>query len=116
MKLLLDECVPKPPQGSFLCHGHSRLTVPEAGFAGKSNGELLRLAQNRFDAFITLDKGLLHQQNLASLKIAVLVVRAKTNQMIDVLPYVPECLAARGYSRRGSIRGQVRCICKCDQS
>jgi len=74
--------------------GHSCLTVPEAGFAGKTNGELLRLAQNRFDAFITPDKGLPRQQNLANLKIAVLVVRAKTSQMIDVLPHVAECLAA----------------------
>ena len=54
----------------------------------------MRLAESRFDAFITLDKGLLFQQNLANLKIAILVVRAKTNQMIDVLPHVPECLAA----------------------
>jgi hypothetical protein len=91
---LLDECVPRPLKGSFLSHGHSWLTVPEAGFAGKTNGELLRLAQNRFDAFITPDKGLPRQQNLANLKIAVLVVRAKTSQMIDVLPHVAECLAA----------------------
>jgi len=91
---LLDECVPRPLKGSFLSRGHSCLTVPEAGFAGKTNGELLRLAQNRFDAFITPDKGLPRQQNLANLKIAVLVVRAKTSQMIDVLPHVAECLAA----------------------
>jgi hypothetical protein len=74
MNLLLDECVPRPLKGSFISHRHSCLTVPEAGFVGKTNGELLRLAQNRFDAFITLDKGLRHQQNLANLKFAVLVV------------------------------------------
>jgi hypothetical protein len=104
VNLLLDECVPRPLKTSFPSHGHSCLTVPEAGFAGKTNGELLRLAQNQFDAFITLDKGLPHQQNLANLKIAVLVVRAKTNQMIDVLPHVPECLAALDKIKPGEVR------------
>jgi hypothetical protein len=104
VNLLLDECVPRPLKGSFISHGHSCLTVPEAGFAGKTNGELLRLAQSRFDAFITPDKGLPHQQNLANLKIAVLVIRAKTNQMIDVLPHVAECLTALDRIKPGEVR------------
>jgi hypothetical protein len=104
VNLLLDECVPRPLKASFIAHGHSCLTVPEAGFAGKTNGELLRLTQNRFDAFITLDKGLPHQQNLANLKIAVLIVRAKTNQMIDVLPHIPESLAALDAIKPGEVR------------
>lgn len=104
MKILLDECVPRPLKSSFTAHGHSCLTVPEAGFAGKTNGELLRLAQGRFDAFITLDKGLPHQQNLANLKIAILIVRAKTNQMTDVLPHVPECLSVLLKIQPGEVR------------
>jgi hypothetical protein len=101
---LLDECVPRPLKTSFNSHGHSCHTVPEAGFAGKTNGELLRLAQNRFEVLITLDRGLAFQQNLANLKIAVLVVRAKTNQMIDVLPHVAECLVALDTIKPGEIR------------
>jgi len=104
VNILLDECVPRPLKNSFLSHGHSCLTVPEAGFAGKTNGELLRLAQNRFDAFITLDKGLPHQQNLANLKIAILIVRAKTNQLMDVLPHVAGCLAALDAIKAGEVR------------
>lgn len=104
MKLLLDECVPRPLKGSFISQGHCCLTVPEAGFAGKTNGELLRLAQNRFDVFITLDKGIPHQQNLADLRIAVLVIRAKTNQMIDALPHVAECLTALHRIKPGEVR------------
>jgi uncharacterized protein (DUF433 family) len=80
------------------------LTVPEAGFAGKTNGELLRLAQGRFDVFITLDKGLPHQQNLANLAIAVIVVRARTNQMDDVLPHVPECLDVLDVIKASEVR------------
>lgn len=106
MNPLPDEYVPRPLKGSFLSHGHSCQTVAEAGFAGKTNGELLRLAPDRLDAFIfiTLDKGLPFQQNLANLKIAILVVRANTNQMIDVLPHVPECLAALDSINPGEVR------------
>jgi predicted nuclease of predicted toxin-antitoxin system len=104
VNILLDECVPRPLKTSFNSHGHSFHTVPEAGFAGKTSGELLRLAQNRFEVFITLDKGLAFQQNLANLKIAVLVVRAKTNQMIDVLPHVAECLIVLDTIKPGEIR------------
>jgi hypothetical protein len=104
VNILLDECDPRPLKGSFLARGHRCLTVPEAGLAGRTNGELLRLAQNRFDAFITLDKGLPHQQNLANLKIAVIVVRARTNQMGDVMPHVPECLDALDVIKAGEVR------------
>jgi len=104
VNVLLDECVPRPIKRILLSSGHRCVTVPEAGFAGKTNGELLRLAQNRFDVFITLDKGLPFQQNLSNLKIAILVVRAKTNQMIDVLPHVPECLAALDSVKPGEVR------------
>ncbi len=104
MNILLDECVPRPIKKIFLCSGHRCVTVPEAGFAGKTNGELLRSAQNRFDIFITLDKGLPFQQNLSNLKIAILVVRAKTNQMMDVLPHVPECLAVLNSLKPGEVR------------
>jgi hypothetical protein len=43
---------------------HDCQTVPEAGLAGKKNGELIGLAEGRFDVLVTLDKGLEFQQNL----------------------------------------------------
>jgi len=43
---------------SLSSDAHPCLTVPEAGFAGKTNGELLALAEAGFDVFLTLDKGL----------------------------------------------------------
>ena len=66
MNLLLDECVPRRLKRSFTSPEHTCSTVQEAGLAGKTNGELLRLAQGRFQVLITLDKGVPHQQNLAS--------------------------------------------------
>jgi Protein of unknown function (DUF433) len=51
-------------------------TVVECGWPGKKNGELLGLADPRFDVLLTLDKNLPYQQNLDAKRIAVLIVRA----------------------------------------
>ena len=58
------------------------------------NGELLLLADPLFDVLLTLDKNLPYQQNLDTKRIAVLIVRAQSNRIQDLLPIVPECLAA----------------------
>ena len=63
MKLLLDESVPTQLRGELI--GYDVSTVRRRGWSGKSNGELLELARHEFDAFITLDQNLEHQQNIA---------------------------------------------------
>jgi hypothetical protein len=53
MKVLLDECVPRKFKNSL--PGHDCHTVPEAGFAGKKNGELLLLAEQAgFQVFLSI--------------------------------------------------------------
>ena len=74
--------------------GHTCRTVVECGWSGKKNGELLGLADPQFDVLLPLDKNLPYQQNLATKQIAVLIVRARSNRMQDLLPVIPECLAA----------------------
>lgn len=55
MRLLLDECIPRKLKNYLAIHKCT--TVPEAGFAGKKNGELLTLAERAgFELFITVDK------------------------------------------------------------
>jgi predicted nuclease of predicted toxin-antitoxin system len=103
MKLLLDECVPRTLKPSLSVEGHDCITVPEAGFAGKTNGELLRLAEGEFDVFITLDKGVQHQQNLAGRKIAVLVIQSKSNRLADILPHVSACISALRNIKQGDL-------------
>src|ERR1700722_1245169 len=78
MKILLGECVPRRFSESLSSGEHECLTVPEAGFAEKTNGELLSLAEGRFGAFVTLDKGLAYQQNLTSRRIGLILIRAKS--------------------------------------
>ncbi len=69
------------------------LTVPEAGFAGLKNGQLLREAEGNFDAFITTDKSLQHQQNLSAWSIAFVLLRAVSNDIADLEPLVPQLVA-----------------------
>jgi predicted nuclease of predicted toxin-antitoxin system len=76
MRLLLDECIPR--KFKFSLKPHDCQTVPEAGLSGKQNGELLDLAEGKFEVFVTLDKGLQFQQNLTGRSIAILLIRAKS--------------------------------------
>ena len=94
MRLLLDECVSRLLKQSFADCGHECLTVPEVGFAGKKNGELLMLAEGKFDVFVTIDKNIRYQQNLTGRKIAVLIIRAKSSEIDDLLQELPACIAA----------------------
>lgn len=53
------------------------------------NGVLLALAAVEFDAFITVDRNLPYQQNVAALPIAVVVPMAHSNELQALLPFVP---------------------------
>ena len=87
--MLLDECVPRKLKSSLI--GHECRTVPEEGFAGERNGELLMLArQAGFDVLLSSDRGIEFQQNLQSQRIAVLLVRARSSRLADLLPQVHE--------------------------
>lgn len=66
MRLLLDESLPRGLKRHLSAHDVA--TVPEQGWAGKSNGELLRLAEEEFDAFLTADQNVEFQQNLRAYK------------------------------------------------
>jgi len=72
-----------------LIEGHEVTTVPRHGWAGKKNGELLRLTAAEFDAFITIDNNLPDQQNLSQYELAVLVLEAPTNRIEDLRLLVP---------------------------
>ncbi len=87
MRVLLDECIPRKFKNAL--PDHECQTVPEAGFAGQKNGLLLSLAEAAgFDLFFTMDKGLQYQQNLAGRSIAILILRAESNRLEDLLPHL----------------------------
>lgn len=66
------------------------VTTQERGWVGLKNGELLRAAEAEFDVFVTMDRSLPYQQNLAALNLAVVVVRAVSNAYVHVAPRMPD--------------------------
>ncbi|MEN8180314.1 MAG: DUF5615 family PIN-like protein [Pseudomonadota bacterium] len=101
MKLLLDECLPRRLKQSFSDYEVS--TVPEMGWAGTKNGELLRLAVESFDVFITADLNLSYQQNLTQSQLAVIALAAPTNRLEDLLPLIPQIIELLPRIRAGRI-------------
>ena len=91
--MLIDECLPW--KLGRLLTGHDCVGVVKAGFAGKSNGDLLRSAEAAgFDVLITNDQNLVYQQNLRALQIAVIGISAESNKLEYLRPYVPALLKA----------------------
>lgn len=82
MKILLDECIDRKLAREFI--GYEVKTVPQMGWAGVKNGQLLTLAEAEFDVFITVDRNLSFQQNLPKFDIAVIVLQAPSNRLTDL--------------------------------
>lgn len=96
MKLLLDENLPKRLKLDLSEYTSS--TVVENGWAGKKNGELMKLMiENNFNLLLTFDKNLQFQQNFDKYSISVLVLSAKDNTyktLIELIPLVKEKINA----------------------
>jgi hypothetical protein len=92
MRVLLDECLPRGLKKHL--RNHEVKTVPEAGWAGKKNGELLRVAAGDIDVFIMIDSNLVYQQKVGVLPFGVVVLAARSNRLGDLLPLVSDILAA----------------------
>ena len=73
------------------------------GIRWQGKCELLRLAENDFDVFVTIDKNIRHQQNLTGRHIAVVIIRATSNDLDDIQPQVPQALAALKTIRPGQV-------------
>src|SRR2546421_1980543 len=73
MKLIFDQGTPAPLRKHL--PGHAVETAYEKGWSNLKNGELLARAESDgFDALITTDQNLRHQQNLTGRKISIIVL------------------------------------------
>ena len=78
--------------------------VQAAGWSAIQNGELLRRAAAAgFDVFLTPDRNLEYQQNLSQVTLGVVVLRARTNRIEDLLPLVPHLLDVLPTMRPGML-------------
>lgn len=101
MRILLDECIDWRLSGAIV--GHEVKTARQMGWTSIKNGELLALASDRFDVFVTVDRNLSFQPNLRNQRIAVIVLHAKTNRIVDLLPLVPGLLAVISSATPGMV-------------
>ena len=92
MRIFLDECIDWRLSRDII--GHDVKTARQMGWLTIKNGELLALASQQFDIFVTVDRNLSFQQNLAGLPMAVIVLQATSNRLADLRPLVPSLLAA----------------------
>ena len=92
MRLLLDENLPKRLKLDF--PEHEIFTVGDKHWNGIKNGELLKLLlDNSFDALLTFDKNLQHQQNFLKYTITVFVLTARINQYSELIKLTPKIKA-----------------------
>ena len=94
MRILLDVCLPVDLKPHLVSCGHMCQTAREAGFGSKKNGDLLTLAGGNWDVLLTNDKNIKYQQNMAGRKISILIIRSRSNRMVDLLPQLPACAEA----------------------
>lgn len=93
MRVLLDEQLPR--QLAPYLVGHDVRTVQQESWAGLTNGELLRQAEAAgFSVFLTGDQNLEFQQNISKRRLGVVVLRADSNAIEDLLPLIPAALTA----------------------
>ena len=102
MRLLLDECVDRRLARQI--SGHDVATVVGLGWTGVRNGALLAKVSGQFDAFVTVDRNLAFQQRIDNLPYAVVVLRARTNRLVDLRPLVPRLLEVLSEVRPGEVR------------
>lgn len=101
MRILLDECIDR--RFAKEIEGHEVMTVPQVGWAGIKNGDLLSRAQSQFDAFVTVDRNLAFQQNVPQFSIAVIVLESPTNRLKDLRPLLPKLQQLLLNVRKGEI-------------
>ena len=89
MKLLLDHCVPRRLARHL--PNHQVRTTSEQGWQKLRNGQLLKAAANaKFDAMLTTDQNIKHEQNLEQLPLSVIVLIAVSNKSSALLPLLPQ--------------------------
>lgn len=71
MKVLLDENLPRGLQHEL--EGHEVASVQELGWSGLGDEVLLIRAGKRFDAFVTADRNLEFQQNVAAAEVGIII-------------------------------------------
>ena len=100
-RVLLDENLPRQLKAPLAPAASEVKTVAECGWGGMKNGALLAAAAAEFDVFVTMGRGIEHQQPLAGLDFCLVLLSAVSNALFDLLPLAPAACAALADHRPG---------------
>lgn len=89
MRILLDEDIPIRLRFHFQ-KAMNVETVEYRGWKGLKDGALLQAAQEHFDVLVTMDNKIPDQQPLQRFKLSVVVLRASSKRLEDLLKLIPE--------------------------
>lgn len=92
MKIMLDENIDVHFKNNFK-DKYEVFTVKDMEWNGIKNGQLLQLLkENKFDAWIVVDKNIPYQQNLLNLPCLIIVLNVYRNTLQSLFPLVPQIL------------------------
>lgn len=99
MRVLFDQATPLPIRPYL--EGHTVRTAFQQGWDKLKNGELLEAAEQAgFDLFLTTDKNIRYQQNLAHRKVSIVVLGQQ--QWPHVRPHIQRVVDAVNAAISGS--------------
>jgi hypothetical protein len=102
VRVLLDECVPRPLKRELA--GFDVVHVTELGWAGRRNGILLAsMREAGFDTLVTVDRNLQFQQNIPAAGMIVVVLYARTNRIPDLRPLMPAVRDILATAKAGTV-------------
>ena len=88
MKILLDECVTK--RLKIFLEEFEVFTVRELALSGIKNGNLMTYCvENKFDILLTIDKSIVHQQNLDKYPVTIVVLNCFTSKIEELITFLP---------------------------
>lgn len=102
MRILLDSNLPRA--FATLLPGHHTTTTHQRRWSDLDDGPLLDAAEVEYDAFVTMDQNLRFQQNLRGRRLRIVVIRAISNKLTDLVPVPPEVLMALSEMASGEVR------------
>lgn len=88
MKVLLDHNLDW--RLKRLLPDHEVRSTKEMEWETLTNGQLLSQAESQFDALVTVDRNIKHQQNLTGRQIAIIVLLASANTRTALSPLMPQ--------------------------
>ena len=109
-RLLLDECLPRRLRRELA--DYDVRTAQEFGWAETKNGALLsREVDAGFSGILTKDRSLEYQQRVPTVPLAILLMRAPSNDIDDLCPLMPWCATCHRRSLPGA-----SCDCRTSSS